>query len=67
MEVVKFLLNAGANPSLTAGADWTALEIAEYWKGQVENGYQDLIDPLNTPSVESYETIIKLLAEAING
>ena len=61
VEVVKFLLNAGADPSLTAGANWTALEIAEYWKGQIENGYQDIIDPSNTPSVESYEEIIKLL------
>ncbi|GMK37638.1 hypothetical protein PCCS19_06920 [Paenibacillus sp. CCS19] len=65
VELVKFLLDAGADPSLAAGFDWTALEIAEYWKDKVENGYQDIIDPANTPTVETYEEIIRLLTEAM--
>ncbi|HIW33164.1 MAG TPA: ankyrin repeat domain-containing protein [Candidatus Paenibacillus intestinavium] len=66
VEVVKFLLLTGANPLLTAGKTWTALELAEYWKVKVENGYLNIIDPLNTPSVESYDEIIKLLSVATN-
>jgi len=66
VELVKFLLDAGADPSLASGYNWTALEIAEYWKDKVENGYQDIMDPANTPTVETYEEIIKLLIEAMD-
>jgi len=65
VDVVKFLLLSGANPSLTRVNMWTPLELAEYWKFKVENGYLDIIDPLNTPTVESYDEIIELLTEAM--
>ncbi|WP_019639222.1 stalk domain-containing protein [Paenibacillus fonticola] len=60
VEIVKFLLDAGADPLIITGTNWTALEVAEYWRGRVEAGYQNM-DPSRTPSVESYDEIIELL------
>ncbi|WP_020615489.1 stalk domain-containing protein [Paenibacillus daejeonensis] len=63
VDVVKFLLFAGADPFLKSNNDWTALEIAQYWQQQVASGYLHIIDPANTPSVETYDEIISLLKE----
>lgn len=60
VEIVKFLLDAGADPLIITGTNWTALEVAEYWRGRVEAGYQNM-DPSRTPSLESYDEIIELL------
>ncbi|UVI29963.1 stalk domain-containing protein [Paenibacillus spongiae] len=62
VEVVKFLLTAGADHTIKSGTDSTALELAEFWREQLRYGYMDNL-PAKRPTISDYDTIIALLKE----
>jgi len=62
-EVVKYLLDNGADPSIHSGSGSTPLELAEFWREQVRYGYKDHTDQTKTPTIQDYDETIALLKD----
>jgi len=65
-EVVKFLLDNGADSSVHSGSGSTPLELAEFWREQVRYGYKDHADQTKTPTIQDYDETIALLKDHEN-
>ncbi len=64
VDTVRYLLEAGADPNVAGGRLGSPLEIAVYWRDQIAGGYRNVVDERLTPTVEEYDTIIRLLEDA---